>query len=118
MSTVGVGGELCYFANDSPGFPVLLPFFDAPSGGSFHPSPCYPSPPARTWRCPFHRHGVTSPQTPTPAPESFPATIPQSMRMGPHSCFAAPIGSLLPGAYRKRGSTQFHRAITDEFGYP
>src|SRR6266699_1206702 len=25
----------CYFTHDSSGFPVLLPFFDAPSGGSF-----------------------------------------------------------------------------------
>ena len=66
----------CYFTHDSSGFPVLLPFFDAPSGGSFHPFPCYPGPPARTWRCPFHRCGVASPQTPTPAPESLPVTIP------------------------------------------
>src|SRR2546423_9725037 len=25
----------CYFTHDSSGFPVLLPFFDAPSGGFF-----------------------------------------------------------------------------------
>jgi hypothetical protein len=37
-------------------------------------------------RCPFHRCGVASPQTPTPAPELLPATIPQFMRVGPHSC--------------------------------
>src|SRR5437762_4319802 len=76
----------CYFAHDSSGFPVLLPFFDAPSRGSFHPFPCYPGPPARTWRCPFHRCGVASPQTPTPDPESLPATILQSLRVGPYSC--------------------------------
>ncbi len=76
----------CYFTHDSSGFPVLLPFFDAPSGGSFHPFPCYPGPPARTWRYPFHRCGVASPQTPTPAPESLPATIPQSLGVGPYSC--------------------------------
>ena len=45
----------CYFGHDSSEFPVLLPFFDAPSGGSFHPFRCYPSPPARTWRCPLYR---------------------------------------------------------------
>ena len=73
----------CYFTHDSSGFPVLLPFFDAPSGGSFHPFPCYPGPVARTWRCPFHRCGVASPQTPTPAPESLPPPIPQSIRVGP-----------------------------------
>src|SRR2546427_12177388 len=76
----------CYFTHDSSGFPVLLPFFDAPFGGSSHPFPCYPGPPARTWRGPFHRCGVASPQTPTPAPESLPATIAESIRVGPHSC--------------------------------
>jgi hypothetical protein len=31
-----------YFAHDSLRFPVLLPFFNASSGGSFHPFPCHP----------------------------------------------------------------------------
>jgi hypothetical protein len=31
----------CYFAHDSSGLRVLLPFFDASSGGSFHPFTCY-----------------------------------------------------------------------------
>jgi hypothetical protein len=74
----------CCFANDSSGFPVLLPFFDAPSGGSFHPSPCYPGPPARTWRCPFHRRGVASPQAPDPDLESRPEMISQSTPVGPN----------------------------------
>src|SRR6266566_4434141 len=50
--------------------------FSQRDGGSFHPFPCCPGPPARTWRCPFHRCGVASPQTPTPAPESLLVTIP------------------------------------------
>ena len=51
----------CYFAHDSSGFRVLLPFSDASSGGSFHPFPCYPGPPPRTWRRPFPTRGVASP---------------------------------------------------------
>jgi len=63
--------RIYYFAHNSSGFSILLPFFNAPSAGSFHPFPCYPRPPARTWRCPFLSCGVASPQTPTPAPESL-----------------------------------------------
>jgi hypothetical protein len=74
----------CYFAHNSSGFPALLPCFDAPSGGTFHPFPCYPGPPARTWRRPFPSCGVTSPQAPTPDRESLPATIAQSALVGPH----------------------------------
>jgi len=33
-----------------------------------------------------HRCGVAAPQTPTPGPEPFPATIAESIRVGPHSC--------------------------------
>src|ERR1700688_1142588 len=51
----------CYFARNSSGIPALLPCFDAPPGGSFHPFPCYPGPPARTWRRPLHSCGVASP---------------------------------------------------------
>jgi hypothetical protein len=83
MPHTGLRLANCYFSHDSSGFSVLLPFFDAPFGGSFHPFPCYPVPPAPTWWCPFDRCGVTSPETPTPAPESLPATIPQSIRVGP-----------------------------------
>jgi len=73
----------CYLAHDSSGFCGLLPFFDGPSGDSFHPFPCYLGPSARTWRCPFHRCGVASPQAPTPDRKSLPATISQSIRVGP-----------------------------------
>ncbi len=97
----------CYFTHDSSEFPVLLPFFHAPSGGSFHPFPCYSGPPARTWRCPFHRCGVASPQTPTPTPESFRATITESTRVGPHSCrldgtINTPAGSLVSASMPAR----------------
>jgi hypothetical protein len=68
----------CYFAHNSSGFPALLPCFDAPSGGSFHPFPCYPGRVTRTWRRPFPSCGVTSPQAPTPDRASLPATIAQS----------------------------------------
>jgi hypothetical protein len=44
----------------------------------------YPGPFGRTWRRPFHSCGVASPQTPTLDREPLPATIPQSMRVGPH----------------------------------
>ena len=78
-----VAGELS-FPQDYLGFPVLLPFFDAQSGRSFHPLDRHPGSVARSWRRPFHRRGVASPQTPTPDRESLPATIEQSTRVGPH----------------------------------
>ena len=74
----------CYFAHDSLGFPILLPFCDAQSGHSFYPLDRHPGSVARSWRRPFHRRGITSPQTPTPDRESLPATIAQSIRVGPH----------------------------------
>ena len=74
----------CYFAHNSSGFPVLLPFFDAQSGRSFHPIRRHPGPVAWTWRRPLHSGGVASPQTPTPDRESLPKTIAQSTRVGPH----------------------------------
>ena len=39
----------CYFAHDSSGFPVLLPFFDAPFGRSVYPFLGHAGPPAWTW---------------------------------------------------------------------
>jgi hypothetical protein len=51
----------CHFAHDSSEFLVLLPFFDAPSAGSFHPFHRFPGPLARTWRRPFPSCGVASP---------------------------------------------------------
>jgi len=74
----------CCFAHNSLGFPVLLRFCDARSGRSFHPLHRYPGSLARTWRRSFHRCGVASPQAPTPDPESLPAPIAESMRVGPH----------------------------------
>src|ERR1700730_16569703 len=74
----------CYFACNSLGFPVLLLSCDAQFGRSFHPFDRYPGPFGRTWRRPFHSCGVASPQTPTLDREPLPATIPQSMRVGPH----------------------------------
>jgi hypothetical protein len=74
----------CYSAHDSSGFPVLLPFFDAQPGRSFHPFDCRPGSVARSWRGPFRSRGVASPQTPTPDRESLPATSAESIRVGPH----------------------------------
>ena len=68
----------CYFSQDSSGFPVLLPFFDAQSGRSFRPFHRRPGSVARSWQRPFPSRGVASPQTPTPDRESLPATIAQS----------------------------------------
>jgi len=73
-----------YFAHESLGFPILLPFFDAQSGRSFYPPDRHLGSVARSWRRPFHRRGVASPQTPTPDRESLPATIAESIRVGPH----------------------------------
>ena len=74
----------CDFAQDSSGFPVLLPFFDARSGRCFRPFDCRPDSVARSWRRPFRSRGIASPQTPTPDRESLPATIAESIRVGPH----------------------------------
>jgi hypothetical protein len=62
----------------------LLPFFDAPFGGSFHPFHCYSVPPAPTWRRPFHSCGVPYPQAPTLDRDSVTATIAEFMHVGPH----------------------------------
>lgn len=75
-----------YFSHDSLGFPVLLRICDAQSGRSFHPLHRYPGPLARTWRRPFHSCEVASPQAPTPDRESLPATIAESIRVGPNPC--------------------------------
>jgi hypothetical protein len=46
----------CEFAHHSSGFSFLIPFCNAPSGGSFHPFHCRAGPPAWIWRRPFPRH--------------------------------------------------------------
>ena len=76
----------CYFAHDSSGFPVLLPFFDAPFGRSVYPFLGHAGPPAWTWWRPFPSCGVASPQASAPDLESLPATIAESIRAGPHPC--------------------------------
>jgi hypothetical protein len=73
----------CYFSQDSSGFSVLLPFFDAQSSRSFHPFHRRPGSVARSWRGPFPHCGVASPQAPDPDLESLPQTISQSTRVGP-----------------------------------
>src|ERR1700720_2000826 len=75
-----------YFAHDSSGFSVLLRFCDAQCGRSFHPPHRCSGPVARIWRRPFHSCGVASPQAPTPDRESLPATIAESIRVGPRPC--------------------------------
>jgi hypothetical protein len=56
----------CYFAHDSLGFPVLLPFFNGQSGRAFYPLDRHHGPVARTGWGPFHSCGVPSTQAPTP----------------------------------------------------
>jgi transposase InsO family protein len=65
-------------------FPSCYDSVDARSGRSFHPLHRDPGPLARTWRRPLHRCRVASPQAPTPDPESLPAPIAESIRVGPH----------------------------------
>jgi hypothetical protein len=72
----------CYFSRDSSGFSVLLRFFDAQSCRSFHPFHRRPGSVARSWRGPFPRGGVASPQAPDPDLESLPETISPSTRIG------------------------------------
>jgi hypothetical protein len=43
----------CCFAHNSSEFPVLLRFYDAQFGPSFHPLHRHPGPVAGTWRRPF-----------------------------------------------------------------
>src|SRR5580692_1460464 len=50
----------------------------------FIPLHRYLGPLTRTWRCPFHPCGLTSPQAPTPNRESLSATRAQSTHVGPH----------------------------------
>src|SRR2546429_8429571 len=73
----------CYFSQDSSGFSVLLRFFDAQSGRSFHPFHRRPGSVARSWRGPFPRCGVASAQAPDPDLESLPETISEFTRVGP-----------------------------------
>jgi hypothetical protein len=67
-----------------PRFPFLLRFCDEQSGHSVYPFPCYPGPPAPTWRRPFHSCGVPYPQAPTLDRDSLTATIAEFMHVGPH----------------------------------
>ena len=76
----------CHFAHNSSGFPVLLRFYDAQFGRSFHPLHRHTGPVARTWRRPFPSCGVASPQAPATDRESLPATIAESIRVGPRPC--------------------------------
>jgi hypothetical protein len=63
---------------------------------------------ARSWRRPFHRCGVASPQTPAADRESLQATIAESIRVGAHLCrldghatvgpsYSVPTGATLNG---------------------
>jgi hypothetical protein len=47
---------------------------------------CRPGSLARSGRRPFRSRGVDSPQAPTPDHESLPATIAESILVGPHPC--------------------------------
>jgi formate hydrogenlyase transcriptional activator len=64
----------------------LLPFFDGPFGRSIYPFHGHSGPAAWTCRCPFPSCGVTYPQAPAPDRKSLPATISQSILVGPHPC--------------------------------
>jgi len=75
----------CYFAHNSLGFPVLLPFFNASSRRPFHPLNRHPDPVAPTWRRPFPHCRVPSAQTPAPR-KSLPASISHAILVGPHPC--------------------------------
>jgi hypothetical protein len=76
----------CYFAHNSLQFPSLLPFFNASSRRPFHPLNRRPDPVVPTWRRPFPRCRVPSAQTPAPDRKSLPATIAQSILVGPRPC--------------------------------
>jgi putative transposase len=73
----------CYFAHNSLPFPALLPFFNASSRRPFHPLNRRPDPVVPAWRRPFPRCRVPSAQTPAPDRKSLPATIAQSILVGP-----------------------------------
>jgi Domain of unknown function (DUF4440) len=65
-------------------FGFLLRFCDAQSDRSCYPLDRHAGPVARTWWRPFPGRGVASPETPAPDRESLPATIAESIRVGPH----------------------------------
>jgi hypothetical protein len=75
----------CYFAHNSLRFPALLPFFNASSRSPFDPFNRRPDPVVPTWR-PFPRCRVPSARTPAPDRKSLPATIAQSILVGPRPC--------------------------------
>ena len=62
---------------------MLLRFFAAQSGRSFHPFHRRPGSVARSWRGPFPRCGVAPTEAPHPDLESLPETISPSTRIGP-----------------------------------
>src|SRR5260370_32541279 len=107
---VGVWLANCYFAHNSLRFPVLLPFFNASFRRPFHPLNRHPDPIAPTWRRPFPHCRVPSAQTPAPDRKSLPATISQSILVGPHPC-------RLDGALDPSYSSSPFRACTEAF-YP
>jgi hypothetical protein len=74
----------------------------------FSSFPCYPDPPARTWRRPLHSCGVASPEAPAPDRESLPASIPQFIRVGPHP-------RRLDGALGASNSSASFRNCTEAF---
>ena len=100
----------CYFAHNSLRFPVLLPFFNASFRRPFHPLNRHPDPIAPTWRRPFPHCRVPSAQTPAPDRKSLPATISQSILVGPHPC-------RLDGALDPSYSSSPFRDCTEAF-YP
>jgi hypothetical protein len=96
---------------NSLGFPVLPRFCDAQSRRSFPLLHRYLGPLTRTWRCPFHSCGVTSPQAPTPDRESLPATRAQSTHAGPHPRrLAGALGASNSSAPFRNRSEALHTA--------
>src|SRR6266702_8751984 len=73
------GWRIVISPKDSSGFSVLLRFFDAQSGRSFHPFHRRPGSVARSWRGPFPRCGVASAQAPDPDLESLPEYVLESV---------------------------------------
>src|SRR5437773_9280990 len=78
------GGDFSLDIHSYRTFTLIGRFCDEQSGHSFYPLHCYPGSLARSWRRPFHSCGVSYRQAPTLDRESLPATIAESMHLGPH----------------------------------